>query len=99
MPFPVSELRRLFPALDRAGDFIFFDNAAGAQIPAQVLAAVIDHLVARNVQRGGPYGHSREVDAMIVRARASVADFLNASAPEDIAFGLNATSFIRAISL
>ena len=98
-PFPVDDLRRQFPALERAGPFVFFDNAAGAQIPARVLEAVTDHLVARNVQRGGPYRHSREVDAMIARARAGVAAFVNARSADEIAFGLNATSFIRAISL
>jgi cysteine desulfurase family protein (TIGR01976 family) len=97
--FPVDDLRRQFPALERANGFVFFDNAAGAQIPACVLAAVTDHLVTRNVQRGGPYRHSREVDAMIARARASVAAFVNARGADEIAFGLNATSFIRAISL
>ena len=60
-----------------------------------MLAAVTDHLVARNVQRGGPYGRSQEVDAMIARAREAVAAFVNARAPSEIAFGLNATSFIR----
>ncbi len=97
--FPVDDLRREFPALAKAGDFLFFDNAAGAQIPANVLAAVTDHLVSRNVQRGGPYGRSQEVDAMIARARAAVAAFVNAPAADEIAFGLNATSFIRSISL
>jgi cysteine desulfurase family protein (TIGR01976 family) len=97
--FPVDELRRQFPAIERAGQFVFFDNAAGAQIPDRVLAAVTDHLLARNVQRGGPYRHSREVDAMIARARESVAAFVNARGADEIAFGLNATSFIRAISL
>jgi cysteine desulfurase family protein (TIGR01976 family) len=97
--FPVDDLRRQFPALERANGFVFFDNAAGAQIPACVLAAVTDHLVTRNVQRGGPYRHSREVDAMIARARDSVAAFVNARGADEIAFGLNATSFIRAISL
>jgi cysteine desulfurase family protein (TIGR01976 family) len=97
--FPVDELRREFPALETAGDFVFFDNAAGAQIPASVLAAVTDHLVSRNVQRGGPYGRSQDVDAMIVRAREAVAAFVNARSPAEIAFGLNATSFIRSISL
>jgi len=97
--FPVADLRREFPALAQAGDFLFFDNAAGAQIPASVLAAVTDHLVSRNVQRGGPYGRSQEVDAMIARAREAVAAFVNARSPSEIAFGLNATSFIRAISL
>ena len=99
MALPVDDLRREFPALAKAGDFLFFDNAAGAQIPANVLAAVTDHLVSRNVQRGGPYGRSQEVDAMIARARAAVAAFVNAPAADEIAFGLNATSFIRSISL
>src|SRR6185295_13116878 len=97
--FPVDDLRSEFPALARAGDFLFFDNAAGAQIPASVLAAVTDHLISRNVQRGGPYRRSQEVDAMIARAREAVAAFVNARAPAEIAFGLNATSFIRSISL
>jgi cysteine desulfurase family protein (TIGR01976 family) len=95
----VLQVRRKFPALERAGRFIFFDNAAGAQIPSAVISAVTDHLLARNVQRGAPYRHSREVDAMIARARARVAAFVNARGADEIAFGLNATSFIRAISL
>ena len=97
--FPAKALRRRFPALAAASDFVFFDNAAGAQVPDTVLAAVADHLLMRNVQRGGPYKQSREVDAMIVRARESVAAFVNARGADEIAFGLNATSFIRAISL
>src|SRR5258708_4451780 len=95
----VEAIRRRFPALERAESFVFFDNAAGAQIPDTVLAAVADHLLMRNVQRGGPYRQSREVDAMIARARGSVAAFVNARGADEIAFGLNATSFIRSISL
>ena len=97
--FPADDLRREFPALAQAGDFLFFDNAAGAQVPATVVAAVTDHLVSRNVQRGGPYGRSQEVDAMIARTREAVAALVNARTPNEIAFGLNATSFIRSISL
>jgi cysteine desulfurase family protein (TIGR01976 family) len=97
--FPIDDVRRRFPALERAGRFVFFDNAAGAQVPVAVLEAVADHLLARNVQRGGPYRQSREVDAMIARARESVAALVNARGADEIAFGLNATSFIRAISL
>jgi cysteine desulfurase family protein (TIGR01976 family) len=95
----LSTVRGRFPALDRAGSFLFFDNAAGAQAPDTVLDAVRDHLLVRNVQRGGPYRQSREVDAMIARARESVAAFVNARGADEIAFGLNATSFIRSISL
>ena len=97
--FPAAELRGEFPALQRAGDFIFFDNAAGAQVPQRVLDAVNHHLLDCNVQRGGRYARSAAVDASIQHARAAVAAFLNAPRPEEIAFGMNATSFIRLVSL
>jgi cysteine desulfurase family protein (TIGR01976 family) len=97
--FPAEALRAQFPALQRAGSFIFADNAAGAQVPQIVLDAVNRHLLDHNVQRGGRYPHSVAVDATVARSRASVGAFLNATRPEEIAFGMNATSFIRTISL
>ena len=97
--FPIASIRALFPALHREPPFIFFDNAAGAQVPQIVLDAVNQHLVERNVQRGGRYRHSQQVDATIARARESVGVFLNARDPSEIAFGMNATSFIRIVSL
>ena len=97
--FPVESIRASFPALQREPAFIFFDNAAGAQVPQIVLDAVNRHLVERNVQRGGRYRHSQQVDATIAQARQSVAALLNARDPNEIAFGMNATSFIRIVSL
>ena len=97
--FPAEALRAQFPALQRAGSFVFFDNAAGAQVPQIVLDAVNRHLIEHNVQRGGRYPQSMAVDAAIARARQSVAAFINARRPDEIAFGMNATSFIRTISL
>ena len=97
--FPAQTLRSQFPALQRAGSFIFFDNAAGAQVPQRVLDAVNAHLLEHNVQRGGRYAQSIAVDAVIQRARERVAALLNARRPEEIAFGMNATSFIRLVSL
>jgi cysteine desulfurase family protein (TIGR01976 family) len=97
--FPAKTFRDLFPALRRAGSFVFLDNAAGAQIPQIVLDAVNRHLLECNVQRGGRYGKSMEVDAAIARARESVALLLNAADPSEVAFGMNATSFIRVVSL
>jgi cysteine desulfurase family protein (TIGR01976 family) len=97
--FPVGTVRAAFPALTRPPGFIFFDNAAGAQVPQTVLDAVNHHLLECNVQRGGRYAKSREVDATIVRARQSVADLVNAHDAGEIAFGMNATSFIRLVSL
>ena len=97
--FPIDQIRASFPALHRAPAFTFFDNAAGAQVPQLVIDAVNHHLLDCNVQRGGRYAKSQEVDATIARARQSVADLLNARDPSEIAFGMNATSFIRLISL
>ena len=97
--FPIGAVRASFPALTRTPGFIFFDNAAGAQIPQIVLDAVNHHLLECNVQRGGRYAKSREVDETISRARQSVADLVNARDVSEIAFGMNATSFIRLVSL
>jgi cysteine desulfurase family protein (TIGR01976 family) len=97
--FPIETVRAAFPALTQTPGFIFFDNAAGAQVPQMVLDAVNHHLLECNVQRGGRYAKSREVDETIVRARQSVADLVNARDPSEIAFGMNATSFIRLVSL
>jgi cysteine desulfurase family protein (TIGR01976 family) len=40
-----------------------------------------------------------EVDAVMARARQSVGALVNARTPNEIAFGMNATSFIRQVSL
>jgi len=97
--FPVDRLRAEFPALQRAGNGVFFDNAAGAQVPQAVFDAINEHLLVRNVQRGGRYSQSIAVDEVLARARASVGALVNARDPNEIAFGMNATSFIRLVSL
>jgi cysteine desulfurase family protein (TIGR01976 family) len=97
--FPSDWVRSQFPALNLQPGFIFFDNAAGAQIPQMVFDAVNRHLLHCNVQRGGRYAKSMEVDAAIASARESVAALINARHPEEVAFGMNATSFLRLLSL
>jgi cysteine desulfurase family protein (TIGR01976 family) len=97
--FPSDWVRSQFPALNLQPSFIFFDNAAGAQIPQMVFDAVNRHLLHCNVQRGGRYAKSMEVDATIASARESVAALINARHPDEVAFGMNATSFLRLLSL
>jgi cysteine desulfurase family protein (TIGR01976 family) len=97
--FPISDIRARFPALERAAPFIYFDNAAGAQAPRSVLDTVAMHLLDFNVQRGGRYPKSVEVDRVIAAARTKVATWINARDPSEICFGMNATSFIRLVSL
>jgi cysteine desulfurase family protein (TIGR01976 family) len=97
--FPCDRIRSLFPALHEEPRLIFFDNGAGAQVPQSVFEAINGHLLHRNVQRGGRYSRSVEVDATIVHARQSVAALINARNSDEIAFGMNATSFLRLLSL
>jgi cysteine desulfurase family protein (TIGR01976 family) len=98
-PFPLDDVRAAFPAIARAAPFIYFDNAAGAQAPDSVLAAVAGHLLDFNVQRGGRYPKSVEVDRVVTHARGRVADFVGGEDPDEVAFGMNATSFMRLVSL
>ncbi|MDB5524649.1 MAG: cysteine desulfurase-like protein [Rhizobium sp.] len=97
--FPVDEIRALFPAIQKAGDFIFLENAGGSQVPQTVVDAVANHLIDFNVQRMAKYQHSQGVDRNLDEARESVGLLVNAYRPEEISFGLNATSFIRLVSL
>ena len=91
--FPIAAVRAKFPALERAAPFIYFDNAAGSQAPRSVLDAVARHLLDFNVQRGGRYEKSREVDRVIATAREKLAVWLNATDPGEVCFGMNATRF------
>jgi cysteine desulfurase family protein (TIGR01976 family) len=94
-----ERVRDRFPALRAATQReVFFDNAAGAQVPDEVVDAVREHYAKRNVQRGGHYALSRAVDESIADARRAIASFLNASSPREIVFGLNSTSLIRMIA-
>jgi cysteine desulfurase family protein (TIGR01976 family) len=97
--FPIDDLRAKFPALERAAPFVYFDNAAGAQAPKSVLDTVAMHLLDYNVQRGGRYPKSVEVDRVIAASRTKVATWVNARDASEICFGMNATSFIRMVSL
>jgi selenocysteine lyase/cysteine desulfurase len=78
---------------------VFLDNAGGAQVPRTVVDAATAHLVQRNVQRMAPYPHGVAVDSALDEARESAALLVNAFRPEEISFGMNATSFIRVVSL
>lgn len=94
----VAAARSRFAALRAPDAPVFFDNAAGAQVPDEVVAAVCEHLERRNVQRGGRYDRSRAVDATILAARRRLAAFLNAVSPNEIFFAQNSTSAMRAVA-
>lgn len=87
-------IREHFPAMKRthAGEPVaYFDGPGGTQVPAQVVDAMTDYLYHHNANTHWVYPSSVETDAMIERARAAMADFLNAEA-EEISFGNNMTT-------
>ena len=90
----VDEIRVAFPALQREHGGVpvaYFDGPGGTQVPQAVADAMVDYLFHHNANTHWRYPTSEETDALILRARATLADFLNAAA-EEIVFGQNMTS-------
>jgi cysteine desulfurase family protein (TIGR01976 family) len=96
MPFDLPVIRRQFPALKRSA--IFFDNPGGTQISKNSLDRIEKYLINCNANHGGAFATSTESDALVGEARQAVADFLNASRPEEIVFGPNMTTLTFGIS-
>ena len=92
----IDLVRQQFPALHRPA--IFLDNPAGTQISKQSLARINRYLLECNANHGGLFETSRRSDEILHEAHAAMADFLNASRPEEIIFGNNMTTLTLHIS-
>ncbi len=92
----IAAIRSQFPALARPT--IFLDNPGGTQICRQSLERMQEYLVEMNANHGGSFGTSRRSDARVEEAREAMADFINASRPEEIVFGANMTTLTFHIS-
>src|SRR5882762_4316723 len=91
---PVEAIRSHFPALARqhgGKPVAYFDGPGGTQVPKAVVDAMADYLLHHNANTHWSYPTSAETDAAIIRARATFADFFNAS-PREVAFGNNMTT-------
>ncbi|HVU78027.1 MAG TPA: cysteine desulfurase-like protein [Gaiellaceae bacterium] len=91
----VDAVRARFTALQRP--LAFFDGPGGTQVPDSVIDAISDYLRDANANADGPFETSRLTDALLTRAHATAADFLNATIDE-IAFGANMTTLNFALS-
>jgi cysteine desulfurase family protein (TIGR01976 family) len=91
----VETVRARFTALDR--DLAFFDGPGGTQVPDSVIDAVAGYLREANANLGGPFATSRLSEALVTRAHAVAAEFLNATVDE-VAFGANMTTLNFALS-
>src|SRR5205807_4387892 len=95
-----SYVRAQFPSLSQTvhgHPAAFLDGPGGTQVPQRVIDAISGYLRRDNANTGGAYATSRNTDAMLVEARAAMADFLNCGADE-IVFGPNMTALTYAIS-
>ena len=90
MSFDVHAIRQQFPSLDRPA--IFLDNPAGTQIAKSSLDRINRYLLECNANHEGMFETSRKSDEILHEAHSAMADFLNASRPEEIIFGNNMTT-------
>lgn len=96
MPLDLSLIREQFPSLDRPA--VFFDNPGGTQIAKHSLDRINRYLLECNANHEGAFETSRQSDAILHEAHAAMADFVNASSPDEIVFGANMTTLTLHIS-
>jgi cysteine desulfurase family protein (TIGR01976 family) len=96
----VQDIRAQFPALARQHNgfpVAYFDGPGGTQVPRTVIEAVADYLAHHNANTHWNYPTSTETDAMLAQARQALADSVG-GAPDEIVFGVNATSLAFHVS-
>jgi cysteine desulfurase/selenocysteine lyase len=102
MPFDVQAIRRDFPILQervRGRPLVWFDNAATTQKPQAVIDR-LSHFYAHensNIHRAAHELAARATDAY-EGARRTVAEFLNASSPDEIIFVRGTTEAINLVA-
>ncbi|HWI66652.1 MAG TPA: aminotransferase class V-fold PLP-dependent enzyme [Symbiobacteriaceae bacterium] len=92
-------MREHFPALDREnnGGYVFFDNAAGAQLPLVAIERSTEHLTRKNAQKGSVFARQEKMQQSVYAMREGCADLMGTRA-ERIALGLNATTLLALIA-
>jgi cysteine desulfurase family protein (TIGR01976 family) len=96
MTLDLSLIRQQFPSLDRPA--VFFDNPGGTQITKHSLDRITRYLLECNANHEGAFATSQQSDAVLHEAHSAMADFLNASSPDEIVFGQNMTTLTLHIS-
>jgi cysteine desulfurase family protein (TIGR01976 family) len=91
----IDAVRAQFSALQR--NLVFFDAPGGTQVPDSVIGAIAGYMRDENANLGGPFETSRLSDALVARAHATAAAFLNATVDE-VVFGANMTTLNFALS-
>ncbi|MEX1266382.1 MAG: cysteine desulfurase-like protein, partial [Woeseia sp.] len=101
MTYDIDAICNQFPALalkDGNTTRVYFDNPAGTQVPQIVVDRMTECLVEANANLGGFFATSQRADRIVDEAHAAMADFLNASSPDEIIFGQNMTTITLHVS-
>ena len=98
---PVDQVRANFPSLsttDQGQRRIYFDNAAGTQVPKQTIDRIVDFFHRFNSNTGVFNPTSVEVDALYADATQAMADFLGTDDPGEVLIGANMTTLTYQLS-
>src|SRR6059036_1808755 len=98
----VAKIREDFPILHRQVDgrtIAYLDNAATTQKPKQVIDTLVNYYTNYNANiHRGIYRISEEATAAHEAARAKIAQFINASSPQEIVFVRGTTEAINLVA-
>jgi cysteine desulfurase family protein (TIGR01976 family) len=97
----VRSIRSEFPSLIEKVNgkpVIFFDGPGGTQVHGSVIKAMHRYFTSANSNTHAAYLYSRRTDEAVYEGRRAMADFLNASKPEEIVFGPNMTTLTFRLS-
>ena len=97
----VHSIRSEFPSLMEKVNgepVIFFDGPGGTQVHGSVIKAMNRYFTSANSNTHAAYLYSRRTDEAVYEGRRAMADFLNASKPEEIVFGPNMTTLTFRLS-
>ncbi|HZC05172.1 MAG TPA: cysteine desulfurase-like protein [Ktedonobacterales bacterium] len=99
--FDIAAVRSAFPSLAveaHGQPVVYADNPGGTQVTQACIDAVSAYYRLNNANTHGAFLTSQRSDALLAKAHAAMADFLNAADPREIAFGPNMTSLTFAFS-
>src|SRR3990172_3656658 len=98
----MHNLRKDFPILKQTSNgksLIYFDSAATSQKPQQVLDALMDYYRTSNANiHRAIYALGEETTKLYEQARATVAQFINASDAKEIVFTKGTTESINLVA-
>lgn len=92
----IDFIRENFPALN--GEWTYFDNAGGSQVPKQLVSKITNYLLNTNVQLGASYEISQISTEKVALANMLWSQAINASSAREIVLGSSTTALLQNLS-